>query len=83
MKIIEWVRSIIKKTHVCIYSKPVASKYVGFGTRDCVYKCRCGKGTIKTIRRDFNQQFPIETNMFITKKEFEAIRDNIMIKWKI
>jgi len=47
--------------------------YVSFNTRDIVYECRCGKRKIIREYRPFDIPFPIETTIFITRKELEAI----------
>jgi len=61
------------KVHCHSYSKPIASMYVSFNTRDIVYECRCGNRKIIRDYRPFDVPFPIKTNNFITRQELEKI----------
>lgn len=69
----KFIKTIFERLHICSFSKPIASRYISFNTRDICYECRCGKRRIKTVYRDFDTPFPIETTMFITDKEMKKI----------
>lgn len=67
--------SFFKKAHICVYSKPIVSRYVSFNTRDIVYECKCGKRKLKRQFFSYNQPFPIETKMFITVYEIKQMEN--------
>lgn len=70
-------KKIIEKIHVCIFSKPILSKYSTFNSRDIIYECRCGKRKVVNVYRNFGDYFPIETKNFLTDKEFKEILCNV------
>jgi len=69
MKIIKYIVSLF---HIC-NQKPIRSAYVGFNTRDILYKCKCGKGKITREYHPYGSPFTIETTPFITYKDLEKI----------
>ena len=64
-----------KGLHLCRFSHPIVSKYVGFETRNIIYQCKCGKRKCKKVTRTFedNRDFPIKTSVMMTEKEFDII----------
>ena len=70
------LKKIIEKIHVCIFSKPIVSKYSTFNSRDIIYECRCGKRKSVNVYRNFGDSFPIETTNFLTEKDFKEILCN-------
>lgn len=59
--------------HIHNFSKPIASRYVSFNTRDIIFECRCGDRKVKNIFKQFGESFPIETNTLISINEFNNI----------
>lgn len=61
------------KVHCHSYSKPIASRYVSFNTRDIVYECKCGDRKIIKFHKQEDDFFPIPTNHLITHSHLEKI----------
>lgn len=68
-----WLKKIFEKMHVCIFSKPIISKYSTFNSRDIIYECRCGNKKDIKVYRGFGSDFPIKTTNFISDEEFLEI----------
>jgi len=66
-----------KRKHKCDFTKPIASLYVSFHTRDILYECSCGKRKIEQVTRAFGESFPIETTMLLTRKELNRMAEDI------
>lgn len=65
------MRSVIRRLlHIHVW-EPKLSKYVSFNSRDILYECKCGKGKIKNVYRNFDTPFPIETTTMLTNKEMQ------------
>jgi hypothetical protein len=66
-----------KRKHKCDFTKPIASLYVSFHTRDILFECSCGKRNIERVTNDFDTPFPIETTMHLTRKELNRMAEDI------
>lgn len=73
---IQVIKNIFKRLHRCYYNTPIVSRYIGFNSRDIIYQCSCGKKKSYTIYRNFGDPFPIETNLFMERKEFNEILES-------
>jgi len=71
-----WPFNLFKRKHKCSFDKPIASSYVSFNTRDILFECSCGKRNIETVIKAFDSSFPIQTTMFLSRKDIERMRDN-------
>ncbi len=68
-----YLKKIQDKLHICVFSKPIISRYVGYSTRDIIYQCRCGKRAAQLVCRPSNMDFPIDTSIMLSHKEFQDI----------
>ena len=65
-----FLQKISNKVHICLYNKPIVSRYISFNKRDIIYQCRCGKRKSYSIYREFGSSFPIETKILLSKQEY-------------
>lgn len=70
------INRLFKKNHRCNFTKPIASKYLTFSSRNIIYECRCGKRKMMRVWRRFDDPFPIDTNILISNQEMERILNN-------
>jgi len=59
--------------HIHSFNTPIASKYIGFNTRNIIFECRCGKRKVKQEYRSFGEAFSMPTSNFMSDEMFKAI----------
>lgn len=74
---INWIKN---KLHIHCFSKPIASQYVSFNSRDIIFECSCGKRKMERVQRDYGDAFPIQTTHFITNAQMRDILYSEKIK---
>lgn len=64
---------IKKYLHIHRFNKPLVSMYVSFNIRNIIYQCKCGKKISKKVFIPYASPFPIETTLWLSKKDFNEI----------